>query len=77
MSLPQTVSCLVPTPNPEPRTPNPEPRTPNPQPRTAKSRLLCAQGRRQGKEVIDRCNLTVLSEPGQENLPQFLADNQV
>jgi len=27
--------------------------------------------------VIDRCNLTVLMEPGQANLASFLADNQV
>jgi hypothetical protein len=31
----------------------------------------------QGKEVIDRCNLTVLSEPGQEDLADFLAQQQV
>jgi len=30
-----------------------------------------------GIEVIDRCNLTVLLEPGYEDLPRFLADNQV
>lgn len=40
-------------------------------------RYLVSEGRRQGKEVIDRCNLTVLSEPGQEDLAQFLADNRV
>lgn len=28
-------------------------------------------------EIIDRCNLTVLLEPGQEDLAQFLADNKV
>jgi radical SAM/Cys-rich protein len=28
-------------------------------------------------EVIDRCNLTILLEPGYEDLPQFLADNRV
>ena len=28
-------------------------------------------------EVIDRCNLTVLFEPGQENTAAFLAENQV
>eukprot|EP00961_Rhodomonas_salina_P058414 784889-Rhodomonas_salina.1 len=39
-------------------------------------KYLVKEGRRQGKEVIDRCNLTVLSEPGQEGLAQFLADNQ-
>lgn len=27
--------------------------------------------------IIDRCNLTVLLEPGQEDLPQFLAADQV
>ncbi len=27
--------------------------------------------------VIDRCNLTILSEPGQEDLAAFLAENQV
>jgi hypothetical protein len=26
-------------------------------------------------QIIDRCNLTVLCEPGQEDLPQFLAQN--
>lgn len=30
-----------------------------------------------GLEVIDRCNLTVLLEPGQEDLPDFLAKHQV
>ena len=30
-----------------------------------------------GVEVIDRCNLTVLQEPGMEDLVRFLADNQV
>jgi hypothetical protein len=28
-------------------------------------------------EIIDRCNLTVLSEPGQEDLPAFLAEHRV
>ncbi len=27
--------------------------------------------------IIDRCNLTILSEPGQENLAEFLTANQV
>jgi radical SAM/Cys-rich protein len=31
------------------------------------------QARRDGRRVLDRCNLTVLFEPGQEDLPQFLA----
>lgn len=30
-----------------------------------------------GARVIDRCNLTVLFEPGQEDLAEFLADNEV
>src|SRR5215467_11275412 len=30
-----------------------------------------------GKQVIDRCNLTVLFEPGQENTAEFLAANKV
>ena len=30
-----------------------------------------------GVEVIDRCNLTVLQEPGQEDLADFLAEHKV
>ena len=30
-----------------------------------------------GLEVIDRCNLTVLQEPGQEDLVDFLAQHRV
>jgi radical SAM/Cys-rich protein len=30
-----------------------------------------------GRHVIDRCNLTILSEPGYEWLPEFLADHGV
>jgi radical SAM/Cys-rich protein len=30
-----------------------------------------------GVKVIDRCNLTILYEPNQENLAEFLAENQV
>lgn len=30
-----------------------------------------------GKEVIDRCNLTVFYEPNQEDTPEFLAENQI
>ena len=33
--------------------------------------------REMGKEVIDRCNLTVLYEPGQENTAEFLHDQKV
>ena len=34
------------------------------------------EARALGLEVIDRCNLTVLQEPGQEDLPHFLAAHQ-
>lgn len=40
-------------------------------------RYLVQEARALGHEVIDRCNLTVLLEPGQEQLAQFLADNKV
>ncbi len=40
-------------------------------------RELVAEARAAGLEVIDRCNLTVLEEPGQENLAEFLAAHQV
>ncbi|GAX77406.1 hypothetical protein CEUSTIGMA_g4852.t1 [Chlamydomonas eustigma] len=40
-------------------------------------RYLVTQARCLGLEVIDRCNLTVLLEPGQEDLPAFLAANKV
>ena len=36
-------------------------------------RALVQQARRMGVRVIDRCNLTILSEPGQEGLAEFLA----
>jgi radical SAM/Cys-rich protein len=42
----------------------------------ANFRMLVTESRRMGKQVIDRCNLTVLFEPGQEDLPEFLAANQ-
>ena len=38
--------------------------------------LVCA-AREQGVRVIDRCNLTILGEPGQEDTAEFLAANQV
>ncbi len=38
---------------------------------------LVSEARRTGKHVIDRCNLTVLFEAGQETLHEFLAANQV
>ena len=37
---------------------------------------VSAQGRL-GRKVMDRCNLTVLLEPASEDLPAFLADNEV
>lgn len=40
-------------------------------------RHLVTEGRKRGKEVIDRCNLTVLMEPDQEDLADFLAENSV
>jgi len=40
-------------------------------------RFLVTEARKLGLEVIDRCNLTVIQEPGQEDLVDFLADNQV
>lgn len=40
-------------------------------------RPLVLGARALGKEVIDRCNLTVLEEPGFEWLPEFLAENGV
>jgi len=36
-------------------------------------RALVQKARRMGVRVIDRCNLTILSEPGQEGLGEFLA----
>lgn len=40
-------------------------------------RPLVEGARRLGIQVIDRCNLTVLFEPGQEDLAEYLADQQV
>jgi radical SAM/Cys-rich protein len=36
-------------------------------------RYLVTRARQLGVKVIDRCNLTILSEPGQEGLAEFLA----
>jgi len=38
---------------------------------------LVMRSRELGREVIDRCNLTVLFEPGMQDLPEFLAEHQV
>ncbi|SRR6266700_1183958 len=40
-------------------------------------RTLVEQSRRMGRQVMDRCNLTVLFESGQETLAEFLAANKV
>ncbi len=40
-------------------------------------RELVAKARAMGRAVIDRCNLTILSEPGQEDLADFLARHGV
>lgn len=40
-------------------------------------RLLVREARALGATVIDRCNLTILFEPGQENLADFLAEQHV
>ncbi|MCX4186519.1 arsenosugar biosynthesis radical SAM (seleno)protein ArsS [Methylophaga sp. OBS4] len=40
-------------------------------------RYLVMHARHAGVHVIDRCNLTILSEPGYEDMAQFLADHQV
>src|SRR6266404_3052123 len=40
-------------------------------------RDLVRAARDLGVRVIDRCNLTILEQPGQESLAQFLADQQV
>ena len=40
-------------------------------------RDLVHAARAQGVRVIDRCNLTILFEPGQEDLAEFLAEQRV
>jgi radical SAM/Cys-rich protein len=40
-------------------------------------RRMVTEARRLGRRVVDRCNLTVLHEPGQEGLVEFLAANRV
>jgi radical SAM/Cys-rich protein len=40
-------------------------------------RRLVVAARRLGVHVMDRCNLTILSAPGHEDLAAFLADNRV
>ncbi|HEC05549.1 MAG TPA: radical SAM protein, partial [Thiolapillus brandeum] len=40
-------------------------------------RYLVSEATRLGVQVIDRCNLTILQEPGQEDLADFLAEQGV
>jgi radical SAM/Cys-rich protein len=40
-------------------------------------RRMVSQARALGVQVMDRCNLTILEEPGQEDLADFLAANKV
>lgn len=40
-------------------------------------RFLVEEARRDGRHVMDRCNLTVLFEPGQADLVEFLAEMEV
>jgi len=40
-------------------------------------RLLVAEARGLGRRVIDRCNLTVIELPGQEETADFLAEHEV
>lgn len=40
-------------------------------------RYFVTEARQRGVHVMDRCNLTILLEPGQQDLAQFLVDNQV
>ena len=40
-------------------------------------RSLVLRARALGLHVIDRCNLTILEEPGQDDLARFLAENKV
>lgn len=44
---------------------------------SAHFRRLVVAARALGVHVIDRCNLTILSEPGQEGLAAFLAEQRV
>jgi radical SAM/Cys-rich protein len=40
-------------------------------------RMLVTAARELGVKVMDRCNLTILEQPGQEDLAQFLSDHEV
>jgi radical SAM/Cys-rich protein len=43
----------------------------------ANFRRLVTGARKRGVKVMDRCNLTILEQPGQEDLAEFLAANRV
>jgi len=43
----------------------------------AQFRYLVREGHARGLRVIDRCNLTILEQPGQEDLAEFLAGHGV
>lgn len=43
----------------------------------ANFRLMAGEARAMGRSVIDRCNLTVFFEPGQEDLGEFLRDHAI
>jgi len=43
----------------------------------ANFRRLVREARALGVKVMDRCNLTILAQPGQEDLAEFLAENRV
>lgn len=43
----------------------------------ANFRRLVREARKLGVKVMDRCNLTILEQPGQEDLAEFLAENRV
>jgi radical SAM/Cys-rich protein len=43
----------------------------------ANFRRLVTHARKLGVKVMDRCNLTILEQPGQEDLAEFLAANHV
>jgi radical SAM/Cys-rich protein len=43
----------------------------------AEFRYLVTEARKLGVHVMDRCNLTILNEPGQEDLAEFLAAHAV
>src|SRR5688572_21766739 len=40
-------------------------------------RTLVTAARELGVHVMDRCNLTIIEQPGQEDLPQFLTEHEV